>query len=246
LFRVFDCDVERDNIEQAGHGAAGLVALREAQLAAVRHAPQLRGVALDVAAALGVALAFLTGFALANSAAASALSGPLPGWAALLLLAVTWIAIAILLVFALNRGNRVFHRRQLRMLGADVAQTLSAREQARDEAQQGMRESLERLAGGVGDQSAVVVSSAVVPVAGGAVSAGEHLIDEIDEITDDLGDAVPGGHLINWAADMALVPGRYFINVARTALKGREPPGSAEDHMGRPAEVLEPRPGGQR
>jgi hypothetical protein len=52
------------------------------------------------------------------------------------------------------------------------------------------------------------------------VSAGAHIIDQIDEITDDLGEAVPGGGVINWMADMALVPGRYFVSVARTALGG--------------------------
>ena len=95
---------------------------------------------------------------------------------------------------------------------------MSAREQARDEAQQGTRESLERLVGRIGDRAAVRVSSAVVPVAGGVVSAGEHFIDHIDEITDDLGEVVPGGGVVNWVADLALVPARLFVGVARTAL----------------------------
>jgi hypothetical protein len=81
-------------IEQAGR-AARLLALRQAQLAAVRHGPQVRRASLDVAVALGIALAFLTAFVLANWAAVSALSGPLPGWAAPLLLAAAWIVIGI-------------------------------------------------------------------------------------------------------------------------------------------------------
>lgn len=52
-------------IEQAGR-AAGMLALREAELAAVRNGPQLRRAALDVGVALGGVLAFLTAFALAN------------------------------------------------------------------------------------------------------------------------------------------------------------------------------------
>lgn len=147
-------------IEQAGR-AAGLLALREAQLAAVHHGPQLRRAALDIAVALGIALAFLTAFVLANWAAVSALSGPLPGWAAPLLLAAAWIVTGIgLLVFVLSRGDRVFDWRQRRLLGADVEQRISARERARDDARRGMRESLERVIGEVENEAAVL---AVVP-----------------------------------------------------------------------------------
>jgi hypothetical protein len=52
------------------------------------------------------------------------------------------------------------------------------------------------------------------------VSAGEHIIDEIDEITDDLEEAIPGGGVINWVADTALLPARFFASVARAALEG--------------------------
>ena len=84
-----------------------------------------------------------------------------------------------------------------------------------------MRESLEQLAGQVGERAgAAMVSSAVVPVAGGVISAGEHVIDQIDELTDDLGKAIPGGGVINRVADVALLPGRYLVGVARTALEG--------------------------
>jgi hypothetical protein len=127
-------------IEQAGR-AASLLALREAQLAAVRHGPQRRRAALDLAVTLGVALAFLTAFVLVNWAAASALSGPLPRWAAPLLLAAAWIVIGIgLFVVVLNRSVRVFVWRQRRGSGAAAEQRISARERARDVAWQGMRD----------------------------------------------------------------------------------------------------------
>jgi hypothetical protein len=209
-----------DLIEQAGR-AAGLLAFREAQLSATRHAPEVRRAILDVAIALGIVLAFLTAFALANWAAVSALSGPLPSWAAPLVVAGAWILIGILLlVFVMNRGDRVFGWRQLRMLGADSEQKIIEREKARDEAQQGMRDSLERLAGGVGSQAAVLVSAAVIPVAGGVVEAGEDILDGIDEFTDDIAEAMPGGGVINWVADVALIPGRYVARVARSTIKG--------------------------
>ena len=221
-------------IGQAGR-AAGLLALREAQLAALRHGPQLRRAALDVAVALGVALAFLTALVLANWAAVSALSGPLPGWAAPLLLAAAWIVVGVgLLAFVLNRADRVFDWRQRRGLGAAVEQRISARERAHDEAWRGMRESLVRLTGEVEHEAAVL---AVVPAARGVVSAGEHIIDEIDEITDDLEEAIPGGGVINWVADTALLPARFFVSVARAALEGLGdelmPPGQRRQHTSR-------------
>jgi hypothetical protein len=204
-------------IEQAGR-AAGLLALREAQLAALRHGLQLRRAAFDVAVALGVALAFLTAFVLANWAAVGALSGPLPGWAAPLLLAAAWIVVGLgLLAFVLHRADTVFDLRQRRGLGAAVERRISARERARDEAWRGMRESLERLTGEVEHEAAVL---AVVPAARGVVSAGEHIIDQIDEITDDLEEAIPRGGVINWVADTALLPARFFVSVARAALEG--------------------------
>lgn len=201
--------------------AAGHLALVETQLAAVRHGPQLRRAARDIAVALGIALAFLTAFALANWAAVSALARPLPGLAAPLLLAAAWIVVGIsMLVFALNRGDRVFDWRRIRKVGAAPVQTISAHERARREAQRGMRESLERLAREGGELTGALVSSAVVPIAGGVISAGEHVIDQIDELTDDLGKTVHGGGVINRVADIALLPGRYLASVARTALEG--------------------------
>ena len=207
-------------IEQAWR-AAGHLALRETQLAVVSHEPQLRRAASDLAIALSIVMAFLTAFALANWAAASALSRPLPGWAAALVLATTWIVIGILLlVLVLNRGDRVFDWRHIRRLGTDTEQSIKAREQARDEAEYRMRESLDRLAEGFGEQAGVLVSSALVRTAGDVISASADIIEGIDEITHDIGKAVPGGGVINRAADMALLPGRYLVSVARTSLEG--------------------------
>ena len=54
---------------------------------------------------------------------------------------------------------------------------------------------------------------------GGAVSAGEAIIEQIDEISDGIEEAVPGGSVINRATDLALVPGRYFVKVVRMAVR---------------------------
>lgn len=51
-------------------------------------------------------------------------------------------------------------------------------------------------------------------------SPSRYIRDGIDGITDDLGKAAPGGGVINRVADLALLPGRYLLSVARTALEG--------------------------
>ena len=76
------------------------------------------------------------------------------------------------------------------------------------------------------------------------ISAGEHVIDQIDELTDDLGKALPGGGAINRVADMALLPGRYLVGVARTALEGLsdevEPPDQPGSTQSEPRKVSGP------
>ena len=136
---------------------------------------------------------------------------------------------------ATRRGRDPHARdRQRRGLGVAGEQRISARERAHDEAWRGMRESLVRLTGEVEHEAAVL---AVVPAARGVVSAGEHIIDEIDEITDDLEEAIPGGGVINWVADTALLPARFFVSVARAALEGLGdelmPPGQRRQHTSR-------------
>jgi hypothetical protein len=59
-----------------------------------------------------------------------------------------------------------------------------------------------------------------VPIAGGAMDAGEKLLDSADEITDRIEDSgVPGGRVANQVFDVALIPGRLFIRVTGAAFK---------------------------
>jgi hypothetical protein len=209
-------------VEQVGRNASVLV-FREGQLRAAQHSSDLRTVARDVTVALGVAVALLTAFALANWAAVDALSSPLPGWRAPLVLAAVWIALALLLgVFLLMRAERALGWQWRRSLRADPAETLKARQQARDEAEQAMRDSLDRLSGAVAKEAAGQIASAALPVAGGVVSAGEGILEATDQITDVIEEQVPGGSVINKVTDVALVPGRYAVKAARNVLK-REP-----------------------
>jgi hypothetical protein len=66
----------------------------------------------------------------------------------------------------------------------------------------------------------VIIAAAIVPIAGGAVDAGEKLLDSADEITDRIEDSgVPGGRVANQVFDVALIPGRLFIRVTGAAFK---------------------------
>jgi hypothetical protein len=221
-------------IGQSGRAASRL-AWREAQLAAARRRPELRRAALLIAIGLGVALALFTGFVLANVAAVTALADPLPGWAAPLVLAAAWLAVASLFVFGLSRG-----RRQPRTDRAEGPHTIHAREQARDSAQQDVQESLDQLRGELSNEAGVLATAAAAPVAGGVITAGEHIIDRIDELADQLGKAVPAGGVISRMAHMALAPGRYLVKEARTALPDRAAPERRGGTNARPLATQDP------
>src|SRR5215471_3696143 len=81
-----------DLLEQLGREVSALV-LYESRLAVSRHKPEIRRTAGDVAAALAVALAFLTAFVLANAAVVRALSTSMPEWVAPLVLAAVWMTV---------------------------------------------------------------------------------------------------------------------------------------------------------
>ena len=88
-------------LEQIARQLSAL-AFYETRAAAIRHEPELRRAARDIAAGIGAAVAFLTAFALANAAAVYGLSTALPDWAAALALAVAWAAGGTVLVLYLR------------------------------------------------------------------------------------------------------------------------------------------------
>jgi hypothetical protein len=76
------------------------------------------------------------------------------------------------------------------------------------------------LSGAMASETGVIVAAAIVPMAGGAMDAGEKLLDSADGITDRLEDSgLPGGRIANQVFDVALVPGRLFIRVTSAAFK---------------------------
>ena len=207
-----------DLLEQVGRDVGSLFA-HEIELAAARNSPELRRAIRDVVVALGAALACLTAFVLANWAAVNALSLVLPDWLAPLVLALGWVAVGVLLLVVLRSGEGVPGRRWWRVLGADQARIVLECEQARDEARQRMRDSLERLTGALASEAGEQIAHAAIPLAGGVVTAGEEIMDVADEIADALEDAVPGGGAIDRMVDIVLVPGRFSVRVTRTLLR---------------------------
>jgi hypothetical protein len=204
----------------------GMFAYRGAELAAAGRLPELRRVARDIAGVVCLVVVLLTAFALGNWAAASALSAPLPGWRAPLVLAAAWIVVALVLAALLARAERELARTMRRAVFANSVETLAERQRALEQAQQKLRESLDELAGGVGGAAQQMIAAAILPLAGGMVEAGEGMIeatDEVieatDEITDALEEKVPGGVIVNRAFDLALVPGRVGVRFARTVLR---------------------------
>ncbi len=112
-----------DRVEQVARDA-GIVAFRGAEVVTNRRLPEVRRAALDLASVAGVAVALVTAFAFGNWAAASALSTAVRDWVAALILASTWIVVAVLLAALLLRGERSLPRNWRRLLARDAAATL--------------------------------------------------------------------------------------------------------------------------
>lgn len=210
-------------LEKVGRDASTLV-LREVELTTSRHIPELRRAARDLAVVVVIAVAFVTAFALVNWAVVNALSSPLPSWRAPLVLAGIWAVVgALLLMFMAHRADEVLGWRIWQVTTVDPEQQMREREQARDEAQHSLRESLQEFAGAVAREAGVLVAAAVVPISGAAADAGEKVIEVVDDVTDAIEEKLPGGGVINRVADLALKPGRYALDAVNKGLKRDEP-----------------------
>src|SRR5262245_37653982 len=174
-------------LEQVGRDASTLV-LREVQLATSRHVPELRRAGRDLFIVGAAIVSLVTAFALANWAAVAALSSPLPGWRAPLLVAALWAAVgALLAAFALARARTLLGTTWRRVLVADPSEVVRSRERARDQAERALRDSLGEFAEAVASEAGALVADAVVPIASGAVDVGEDVIDAVDDMTDVIG-----------------------------------------------------------
>ena len=208
-------------VEELGRDTA-VLAFRRAQLEAAEHAPEVRRATRAAGATAVCAVALLTAFVFANWALASALSSPLPGWRAPLVLAAGWLAVAGIVGLVWLRSERISIRGWLENMSD--AETRAQRQEAVDEAERELRDTLDRLSGAVADAAQDRIAAAILPVAGGMVDVGEGMVDATgdvleaaDEMTDVIEESVPGGFVVNRAFDFALAPGRFGVRVARSA-----------------------------
>jgi hypothetical protein len=206
-----------DMLEKVGRNASTLV-MREVQLTTSRHIPELARAARDLTAVVLVVVAFATAFALANWAIVEALYPSLPGWRAPLVLMAIWIGVGILLTVLLlaRTGQLTGWQHWWKGITSDPDEAVRSREQARDDAEAALRESLKEFAGAVARDAGVLVTTAIVPLGGGAAAeAGEKVIDAVDDVTDKIEEKVPGGSVINKVATLALKPGRYALGALK-------------------------------
>ena len=145
---------------------------------------------------------------LANASAVLALSTVMDGWLAALALALAWSVVGALLALALWARAKQLRAREPGTI-----------EEARDRAEQAVRDTLEQLAPTITKEIAL----AAVPTAEGLADMGEELIEGADEIVDAITEELPGGSVINQVWDIVLAPGRFGIRVVTTVLKRAEP-----------------------
>jgi MFS family permease len=206
-------------IEQLGRDTSTLI-FREALLSATDHAPELRRAARDLAAALVAAVALVTAFALANWAVVNALSPSLSGWRAPLVVAAFWAVLGtVLLLVVLARLGHLAGLKWWRAVGSDREELQEQLSESREEAEEAVRATLDRLSGAVAREAGAQIASAVVPLAGGVAEVGDNLLEAGDEIMDALEDEMPAGGAVGQVVDLVLLPGRFGIRVATTVLK---------------------------
>jgi len=206
-----------DLLEQVGRDAGTLV-LRELQLTASRHDDEIRRALRNLTIAAVAGVAFVTAFVMVNWAIVLALQGPLPSWRAPLVVGASWLVLALAAgIFLATRPEGVAGiRAALAATGSDDASL----EAARDRAEEKMRASIMELTGAVASETGVIIAGAIVPFAGGAVDAGEKILDSADDLTDRIEESgIPGGRVANQVFDVALIPGRLFIRVTGAAFK---------------------------
>lgn len=201
-----------------------VLGLCEAQLAASRHLPEVRRAARDLSGALVAGIAFLTAFAFVNVAAMLGLSAVVSPWLAAVILAVAWLVLGGLLAVALAvRAGRATGWSWWRVFRGGPKESLDDLERARDEAEEAVRATLERLAPAI----TVEIASAAVPMAGDmageVVDVGGELLEASDDMVEAIADDLPGGGVVNQMWDVALMPGRFGVRVATTVLKRGQP-----------------------
>jgi hypothetical protein len=179
---------------------------------ATRDAAAVRRAALDLAAVGVLAVALLGGVALATVAALDALHSELHGWRAPLVLAAAWLAVG---------GFAATRLRGLRTLHTGGGRSV-------EDAEERLRATLEELTALVAANVERRLVTALLPISGQLAQTGEDVMDAADdvieaadEITDVIERTLPGGIIVNRAADLALAPSRFGVRVVRRAFNLR-------------------------
>ena len=203
-----------------------VLAFLETQLAASRNLPQVRRTTRDIAGAIIAALAFLTAFAFANVAALSALATAMSTWVAGLVLCAAWLVLGLVVTVALMvRAGRVTGWKWWRVFWEGPEESLEDLEQARDNAEGSVRETLTRLTPAMTVEIASASVAVAGDVAGGVVDVGEDILDASDEMVEAIAEQLPGGSVVNQVWDVVLAPGRLGVKAATTVLRrGDVPP----------------------
>jgi hypothetical protein len=201
-----------------------VLALCEAQLQASRNMPEVRRAARDLAAALLVAVALVSAFVFANVAAFQGLSTVVSGWVAALVFCAVWLALGLsLLIALLVRAGHATGWRWWRVFRAGPAESLKDLEQARADAEQAVRDTLEQLAPAITIEIATAAVANAGDMAEGVLDVGDDLLETSDEIVEAIAEDLPGGGVVNQMWDVVLMPGRYGLKVVTTVLKRDEP-----------------------
>jgi hypothetical protein len=141
-------------------------------------------------------------------------------WLAALVLAAVWLVVGTLLLLLLMvRAGHVTGWKWWHVFTGGSHEASEELERAGAEAEQAVRETLERLAPAV----TVEIASAPVPIAGGmasgVVDAGEDILEASDELVESIAEELPAGGVVSQVWDVVLMPGRFGVKVATTVLK---------------------------
>jgi Putative Actinobacterial Holin-X, holin superfamily III len=209
-----------DLVEELARDTSALV-IWEAALAASQRVPEMRRAALAAAGAVMLVLAFAAAFALANWAAVSGLSSVMPTWLAALVLALAWLAVGLALLAALlTRAGHASGVAWWRMVGDDRDEVAAKIQASRDEAEEALRDAIDRLASAIAGAAAREIVDALNPLGDAAVDVGEGLLEMSEDVVDAIEGQLPGGGAVGQVIDVVLFPGRLGLRIATTVLRG--------------------------
>ena len=234
----------REQLDKLRHDLAAFVRC-EVQVVADARAPRLRRAGVDLLKGLVAAVALGTAVVLVNVAILLALALVLPAWAAALILAGVWLAVAAVTgAVVWGRAAPVIAARR-----GDAGPSAQELRTARDAAWRAVQEDLALLAPPVADRVAELVAplaarvamqmaadaaeGAVGEVVDEAESIGREVAHESEEIVEELADEVPGASVASTVWDLALLPGRTGVRMVTTVLK-RPSSGESADRRHRP------------